>query len=144
MSMSIALKSKDVSVSLLFITAGIEIALLFLALLLDILIHLPLYTFGRFLHYFLLCFMMLLVWSGLANGKLKQIYQILFFAIIPNIEFFLINFMGYSNLWGLLFLAIYCGILSAIFDIDLNNGGSFGVSGYSNKIIKSAIKGLSR
>lgn len=96
------------------------------------------------IHYFCLGYMMLWLWSNLYEGRIEQRWQLLLFAIIPNIEFFVINIIGYSNLWGLLVLAVYGGIISAIFNIDLNNGGSSGSSGYSNKIIKSVIKGLTK
>ena len=142
--MSIALKNKDVSAALMLIVVGIEFTIFIVAFVLDICLHLPLITTGRVIHYFCLGYYMFLIWSGLSNGRIEQRWQLLLFAIIPNIEFFVINIMGHSNLWGLLFLAVYGGVIVAIFHIDLNSGSSSGASGYGNKFIKSAIKGLTK
>lgn len=142
--MKIAMRSKDKSLALMLTVVGVEFTIFIMAFALDICLHLPLITYGRMIHYFCLGYMMLWLWSNLYEGRIEQRWQLLLFAIIPNIEFFVINIIGYSNLWGLLVLAVYGGIISAIFNIDLNNGGSSGSSGYSNKIIKSVIKGLTK
>ena len=138
------LADKSLSPKLLFSILGIELAVFLIAILLDIIIHLPLYTFGRLLHYFVLLYATSLVWSSLPEGKLSRLWQIILFSIIPLTEFFLLNILGYSNLWGLLFLALYHGILAVILDIDLSDSSGGMEGGNFRKIIKSAIKGLTK
>lgn len=135
---------KSLSSRLFFTVLGLELAIFFIALLLDLLCHVPLYTFGRLLHYFVLVYFTFLAWSGLTEGKLSKFWQVLLFSIIPLTEFFLINMLGYSNLWGYLFLVLYIGILCSFLGIDLTNPSNGNGSGFSGKIIKSAIKGLKK
>ena len=142
--MQIDMHSKDNSGALMLIVAGVELTIFILAFVLDICLHLHLLTFGRIIHYVNLNYMMLWLWSNLYDGKIEQRWQLLFFALIPNIELFAINILGLSNWWGILFLIVYSVVISIIFDIDTNNGGSSGSSGYGNKLIKSAIKGLTK
>lgn len=142
--MPIDMRSKDKCLALMLTVAGVEFALLVVAFVLDICLKLPLITMGRVIHYVCLGYLMLWIWSNLYEGRIEQRWQLLLFALIPNIEFFVINIIGYSNLWGILFLAVYGGIISAILNIDINNGGSSGASGHGNKFIKSAIKGLTK
>ena len=142
--MSFSLNNKNISKTLMLTVVALEVTALVIAFFLDICLNIPLITNGRISHYILLVYLMLLIWSNLYSEKIEQKWQLLIFAIIPNIEFFLINYLGYSNLWGLLFLGIYGSILSSIFDVNLSNGGSSWGNIYVNKIIKSVIKGLRR
>ena len=142
--MPIDMRSKDKCLALMLTVAGVEFALLIVAFVLDIYLKLPLITMGRVIHYVCLGYLMLWIWSNLYEGRIEQRWQLLFFALIPNIEFFAINILGLSNWWGILFLLVYSIVLSIIYDIDTNNGGSSGARGHGNKFIKSAIKGLKK
>lgn len=142
--MPINMHSKDKSGALMLTVAGVEAAFAVIAFVVAICFYLPLLSYGRIIHYMILGYFMLWLWSSLYDGRLEQRWQLLLFAIIPNIEFFLINILGISNWWGLLFLLVYSVVISIIFDIDTDNGGSSGVGGYGNKVIKSAIKGLTK
>ena len=142
--MHIDMRSKDKSGALLLIVTGVEVAFAVIASVVGICFYLPLLSYGRIIHYLILCYFMLWLWSSLYDGKIEQRWQLLFFALIPNIEFFAINILGLSNWWGILFLLVYSIVLSIIYDIDTNNGGSSGASGHGNKFIKSAIKGLTK
>lgn len=135
---------KSLSSRLFFTVLSIELAIFFMALLLDLFFNVPLYTFGRLLHYFVLLYGTALAWSGLPEGKLSKFWQVLLFSIIPLTEFFLINMLGYSNLFGVLFIALYIGILCSFFGIVLTNPSNGNGSGFSEKIIKSALKGLKK
>ena len=123
----------------LLIVFGIEVA----ALMAVLLINHKLLTYGRIYHYCFLLWVSLWVWSCLPEGKLTKKGQIIVFTVIPLVEFMLVQVLGISNWWGMLFVIVYPVVIAQIFDIDLNDGGSSsGSTGkYTNKFIGSAIKG---
>lgn len=127
----------------MFTVMGSEIAFCILAIIFDAMSNFQynLYTFGRFLHYFALFYATFLMWSNLPNGKLNRSWQLILFVVVPQIEFFVINKIGISNIWGCLFLILYFGILSVILDINIDDD-SRNKGGFYRKLIKSAFKGL--
>ena len=139
-------QEKSKSGVLFFSVIGFEVAFLVVVFILDIYFHLSLYTFGRFMHFFILCYFTLLLWSGLPDGELARKWQVVLFVIIPLLEFFLINLMGISNLWGLIFVAIYGGVIATIFNINISNSSSSGnasgnlVVNIFGKVIKNLTK----
>lgn len=145
--MAIALNSKKVSTALCFTVFGIEIALLFLALFVHYIFHIHLITEGRVIHYLILNAAMLMVWESLLDDQIEQKYQIVLFAFIPLMEIIVINFLGISNGWGLLFALLYCLILGFLFDFKMDDGSSS--SGRTTgkiigKMLGSTIKDLTK
>ena len=137
------LNDKSLSNPLMFTVMGCEIAFCILAIIFDAISNFQynLYTFGRLLHYFVLFYATFLMWFNLPNGKLSRFWQLILFAIVPQIEFFVTNIIGISNIWVFLFLILYFGILSVISDINIDDD-SRNKGGFSGKLIKSAFKGL--
>ena len=96
----------------------IEVALLFGTMFYDY----ELITLGRTVHYLMfVCGGMCALWGYLPDGKLTIKYQILFFTIIPLCEFFLVQLLGISNWWGVLFYFVYGAILGILFDMDFED-----------------------
>ena len=99
-------------------------------------------TTGRLYHYLFLWGMMSLLWFELPDGQLSPIGQFVVFVGIPFIEFILVQLLGISNGFGLLFIIIYGVILCLIYKIDLNDGNSsYSDSGTAGKLLGSAMKG---
>ena len=148
MSASLSNKWQDKSKNgaLFFSVVGVEVVFLVVMFILDVYFHFPLYTFGRFMHFTILCYFTLLLWSGLQDGELTCKCQVILFVIIPFLEFFVINIIGISNLWGLLFLAIYGGALASIYNIDFNNGSNSGITSGKifSKMVGKVFKDLTR
>lgn len=119
-----------VSAGLYFAIAGIEILVLFLTVLL-----VPdFYTQGRTFLYLLIWGNMLLIWSKLNDGKLSKRGQVIMFAVVPYFVYLLIQLVSLSNWCGVIFLIIYSVVLSLLFDIDLNDGGSSSGNSTTGKI----------
>lgn len=87
-------------------------------------------TMGRAVHYVMfVCGGMCALWGYLPDGKLTMKYQILFFSIIPLFEFILVQLLGISNWWGILFYFVYGAILGKKFDMDFEDDSPTGHGG---------------
>jgi hypothetical protein len=83
------------------------------------------------------------LWGYLPDGKLTMKYQILFFAVIPLCEFILVQLLGISNWWGVLFYFVYAAILGNIFDMDFENDSPTG-HGRSGEFGAALFEGFMR
>lgn len=123
---------------------AIEVALFFGVMFYD---H-DLITPGRIVHYVIfICGGMSCIWGYLPNGKLNIRNQVFVFSIIPLCEFFLIQLLGLSNWWGLLFFFVYAVILGIKFDMDFEEGTSsrsYNSGRYTEAFLTGIIKGLFR
>ena len=142
--MPIDMHSKDKSAALMLTVAGVELSIFIVFFILDIYFDIPLLSEGRIVHYSLLFFYMIFLWGGLENGRLSQSRQLVIFAIIPLLEFSLINIIGVNNMLGTLFLTIYFVIVSLYLEIDTFDEDSPSHGRYIKKVIKSWLKGLTK
>lgn len=132
-----------ISGKMLGIIIFIEFLIPIIAIILDVICGIPLYTLGRFIHYYVgILYFSNFLWVHLPEKELNINAQILLFIIIPHAEFLIIQFLHLSNLWGLLFLGLYYGILSAILDINFNQSSSDSSNDITNKIVKNTVRGL--
>ena len=135
---------KEKSIALMLTVVGVELAIFMMFFILDIYYDIPILSEGMFVHYSLLFFYMLFLWSGLEDDRLSQSRQLVVFAVIPLLEFFLINILGIDNMFGTVFLTIYFIIVSLYFEINTHDGDSPSRVRYIKKVIKFWYKSLTK
>ena len=131
--------TKAVKVSIILIAAVLELLLFMLIAFVNI----KFFRAGSEFFYFAIWGTMIWFWGTLPQGRLKKKWQIILFSIVPFSIFFIFQLLHLNNWIGFFVFILYFVIVGGIFDINPNDGSSAGGgSGFRNKIVKSAIKGL--
>ena len=107
---------KEKSIALMLTVVGVELAIFMMFFILDIYYDIPILSEGMFVHYSLLFFYMIFLWSGL----------------------------GIDNMFGTVFLTIYFIIVSLYFEINTHDGDSPSRVRYLKKVIKFWYKSLTK